>query len=75
MTDERETTIHDEADALAGLMVSGSGEASLHLARLVLADHDQCFFWYASELAKVLGVEAGEVYQAKQQAAKTMGGD
>ena len=44
MTDERETTIRNEADALAGLMITGSGEASVHLARLLQADDDQCLY-------------------------------
>ena len=75
MTDERETTIRNEADALAGLMITGSGEASVHLARLLQADDDQCLYWYASELAKALGIEAGEVYTAMQQAANVLAGD
>jgi len=72
MVDERETAIRNETNLLAGLMMSASGEASVHLARLVQADRDQCLFWYASELAKVLGIEAGEVYQAMQQAARSL---
>jgi len=31
--------------------------------------------WYASELAKALGIEAGEVYTAMQQAANVLAGD
>ena len=72
MTEKRETVIRSATDALAGRMVAASGEASVHLAHLVLADHDQCLFWYASVLAKALGIEAGEVYQAMQRAAKAI---
>ena len=75
MTEKRETVIRSATDALAGRMVAASGEASVHLAHLVLADHDQCLFWYASVLAKALGIEAGEVYRAMQQAARSLAGD
>jgi len=73
MTDEREITIYNEAKLLAWRLAQQHGMASIHLARLIRADHDTgALWWYASRLAGALGIEAGETYQAMQQAARSL---